>query len=118
TIAVNHLKSKGSSCASDGDPDRNDGQGNCAGVRTDAAIALAEYLATDPTGSGDPDFLIVGDLNAYAKEDPITALVERGYTDLHAAYEGAEGYSYVFDGQLGYLDTALANEPLLGQVTG
>lgn len=118
TIAVNHLKSKGSSCASDGDPDRADGQGNCAGVRTAAAEALADYLLTDPTGSGDEDFLIVGDLNSYAKEDPIMALAAAGYTDLHAEFEGGLGYSYVFDGQLGYLDTALANDSLLGQVTG
>ena len=118
TIAVNHLKSKGSSCEADGDPDRGDGQGNCAGVRTAAVQALADFLATDPTGSGDEDFLIVGDLNAYAKEDPITALTAAGYTDLHAHFEGPEAYSYVFDGQLGYLDTALANESLMTQVTG
>ena len=35
-----------------------------------AAEALVDWLATDPTGSGDPDFLIVGDLNSYAMERP------------------------------------------------
>ncbi len=76
TVAVNHLKSKGSSLCDDPipDPDLNDGQANCNLTRTAAAPALADYLATDPTGSGDPDFLIIGDLNAYAMEDPITAL--------------------------------------------
>ena len=34
-----------------------------------AAEALVDWLATDPTGSGDPDFLIMGDLNSYAQED-------------------------------------------------
>ena len=33
-----------------------------------------DWLATDPTGSGDPDFLIMGDLNSYAQEDPIDAI--------------------------------------------
>ena len=51
-------------------------------------------------------------------EDPITTLEEGGWTDLHEEFEGPKGYSYVFDGQLGYLDTALANESLLPQVTG
>ena len=120
TVAVNHLKSKGSSCATDPipDPDLNDGQANCNLTRTSAATALANYLATDPTGSGDPDFLIIGDLNAYAMEDPITALTNAGYTDLINLFQGSSAYSFVFDGQLGYLDHALANGALLPQVTG
>ncbi|MGH9270308.1 MAG: ExeM/NucH family extracellular endonuclease, partial [Ilumatobacteraceae bacterium] len=118
TVAVNHLKSKGSSCAAIGDPDRLDGQGNCPGTRTNAAAALADYLATDPTGSGDPDFLILGDLNAYRREDPITTLTSAGYTDLIEEFVGDEAYSFLFDGQLGYLDHALATPSLVGQVTG
>lgn len=118
TVAVNHLKSKGSACDDVGDPDAGDGQANCSGTRTAAATALADYLATDPTGSGDPDFLIIGDLNAYAMEDPITALTGAGYTDLVRQFGGDEAYSFVFDGQLGYLDHALANDSLQPQVTG
>jgi len=118
TVAVNHFKSKGSSCDSLGDPDQSDGQANCAQVRADAATALANFLATDPTGSGDSDFLIIGDLNAYKKEDAITNLVNAGYTDLALEFEGSTAYSYLFDGQLGYLDYALANTALLPQVTG
>jgi hypothetical protein len=96
----------------------NDGQANCNLTRTTAATALANYLATDPTGSGDADFLIIGDLNSYAKEDPITALAAAGYTDLVAQFGGPDAYSFVFDGQLGYLDHALANGSLLDQVSG
>jgi hypothetical protein len=118
TVAVNHLKSKGSSCASLGDPDLGDGQANCNVTRTTAAAALADWLATDPTGSGDPDFFILGDLNAYAKEDPITTLAAKGYVDLIADRNGPDAYSYVFDGQLGYLDYALANSTLSPQVKG
>ncbi|MEM9651267.1 MAG: ExeM/NucH family extracellular endonuclease [Actinomycetota bacterium] len=117
TVAVNHLKSKGSACDDVGDPGLNDGQANCNLTRTTAATALANYLATDPTGSGDPDFLIIGDLNAYAMEDPITALEGAGYTDLIETFESG-AYSFVFDGQTGYLDHALANGDLLPQVTG
>ena len=77
TVAVNHFKSKGSSCDDVNDPDTGDGQGNCNGTRTQAAAALADFLATDPTGSGDPDVLIIGDLNSYDEEDPIAPLKRR-----------------------------------------
>ena len=118
TVAVNHLKSKGSACDDVGDPGLGDGQANCNRTRTAAATALVDYLATDPTGSGDPDFLIIGDLNAYAMEDPIAAITDAGYTDLINAFGGPGSYSFVFDGQLGYLDHALANASLLPSVTG
>ncbi|MDH3944105.1 MAG: ExeM/NucH family extracellular endonuclease [Anaerolineae bacterium] len=118
TVAVNHLKSKGSNCNSLGDPDTGDGQGNCNITRTTAAIALANWLGSDPTGSGDSDFLIMGDLNAYAKEDPIMALIGAGFTDLINAAFGGSGYSYVFDGQWGYLDHAMSSSSLTSLVTG
>jgi predicted extracellular nuclease len=127
TVVVNHLKSKGSSCDDVGDPDLNDGQANCNITRTNAALAMVDWLATDPTGSGDPDFLIIGDLNSYRMEDPIDALKQGSddtpgtpddYSDLLDMFVGASVYSYLFDGQLGYLDHALANNALLTQVTG
>lgn len=115
TVVVNHLKSKGSGCGA-GDDDTTTGQGNCNLTRTLAAQELANWLATDPTGSGDTDVLIIGDLNSYAKEDPIVALQDSGYTDMVAAFGGPSAYSYVFDGQLGYLDHTLANPSLRPQV--
>jgi hypothetical protein len=114
---VNHLKSKGSACDDVGDPDLNDGQGNCNLTRTKAAQALGDWLATDPTGSGDADFSIIGNLNAYQMEDPITALKDAGYTDLLAVHAIDLAYSYVFDGQFGYLDHALASRTMALQVT-
>ena len=127
TVVVNHLKSKGSGCADIGDPDLNDGQGNCNATRRAAAEALVDWLATDPTGSGDPDFLIVGDLNSYTHEDPVTAIREGpddalgtadDYTNLVAQFLGNGAYSYTFDGQAGYLDHALSSASLTSQVTG
>jgi predicted extracellular nuclease/methionine-rich copper-binding protein CopC len=116
TVAVNHFKSKGSACT--GDPDLLDGQGNCNVTRTRAAQALAEWLAGDPTRSGDRDVLVIGDLNSYRNEDPIRALEAAGYTDLVERFGGPKAYGYLFDGQLGYLDHALANDSLRSQVTG
>jgi len=100
------------------DPDTGDGQGNCNVTRTRAAGALVRWLATDPTGAGDPDVLIVGDMNSYAMEDPIKALTDAGYTNEVRALVGADGYSYVFDGQSGYLDHALASPVLAPRITG
>ena len=124
TVVVNHLKSKGSECGS-GDDDPM--QGNCNLTRTLSAAVLADWLGTDPTGSGDSDFLVMGDLNSYDKEDPIDVLTAGSddaagtgddYTDLILQFEGDRAYSFLFDGQLGYLDYALASQSLFGQVTG
>ncbi len=62
--------------------------------------------------------MILGDLNSYARETPITTLEDAGYTDLARLYEGDDVYSYRFSGQIGTLDYALANEALTAQVTG
>jgi predicted extracellular nuclease len=127
TVAVNHLKSKGSDCNAIGDPDTGDGSGNCNLTRLAAAQALVDWLASDPTGSGDSDFLIIGDLNSYDKEAPIDAIragaddilgTADDYTDLVFQFQGEAAYSYVFDGQTGYLDHALASASLVGEVTG
>ena len=118
TVAVNHLKSKGSSCADVSDPDTGDGSGNCNLTRTAAAAALVDWLSTDPTGSGAGNFLVIGDLNAYDKEDPIDVLKVRGYTDLVFDYQGEFAYSYLFGAAVGYLDYVMANDPISSQVTG
>ena len=127
TVVVNHLKSKGSDCLDIGDPDLGDGQGNCSQTRRAAAEALVDWLATDPTGSGDPDFIIMGDLNSYAQEDAIDEIkagsddlagTSDDFTNLIAHFQGAYAYSYTFDGQAGYLDHALANGSLLAQISG
>lgn len=118
TVVVNHLKSKGSNCNAVGDPNTGDGQGNCNRTRTNAAAALVDWLATDPTASGDPDYLIIGDLNAYRFEDPIETLLHGGFTNLVAEFGGDTPYSYVFNGESGYLDHALASASLAVQATG
>ena len=130
TIVVNHLKSKG--CASPvvaGDPnaDQFDGQGCWNPVRVQAAAALVDWVASDPTGSGDADFLLLGDFNSYAMEDPIRTILSGSddtsdtsddFVNLVRRFGGEEAYSYVFDGQWGYLDYALASSTLNSQVVG
>lgn len=118
TVVANHLKSKGTSCADVGDPDVFDGQGNCNLTRSNAARALLAWIGTDPTNSGDPDYLLVGDFNAYAEEDPVAILEEGRLTSLVAAFVGSSAYSYQFEGQSGSLDHAFATFDLSSQITG
>jgi predicted extracellular nuclease len=111
TLVGNHFKSKGSLNAGVGNPDIGDGQANNNGQRKRQAQQLAAWLATNPTGTTDPDYLIVGDLNAYAKEDPLTTLESAGYATLIPN----TNTSYQFDGAHGALDHALGNASLAAQ---
>jgi len=52
---------------------------------------LIAWLNRDPTRTGDPDILVMGDLNAYAKEDPITKFKNASYTNLIESRIGANG---------------------------
>lgn len=121
TFCINHFRAKASASSMDDgtglNADQGDGQETNNYLRTKEAEALTAWLATDPSGSGDPDFLIMGDLNANAKEDPITAIVNAGYVNLVEHYEGEGGYSYQFGGEFGHLDHALATQTLAGQVS-
>jgi predicted extracellular nuclease len=119
TVVSNHFKSKGS-CeeASGGDRDQGDFQGCWNDTRRRAARELVEWLATDPTGSRSDQVLILGDLNAYALEDPIRLMVDRGFRDVVAQHAGKGPYSYVWRGESGRLDHALASASLAARVTG
>jgi hypothetical protein len=112
-LNVNHFKSKGAPCDV---PDAGDGQGECNVVRLNAATELRAWLAGDPTGAADPDVLIIGDLNAYTQEDPLASLQAGEFVNLLPSFGG--GYSFVFDGQWGSLDHALASASLRPQVAG
>lgn len=121
TVGANHFKSK--RCGREDDrvnADRGDGQACFNPARVEAAQALAEWLAGDPAGSGSPHVLILGDLNAYSEEDPLRLLRRLGWVHLRPAEDapGAQKYTYVFRGQKGSLDHALASPSLAPAVTG
>ncbi|WP_041631884.1 ExeM/NucH family extracellular endonuclease [Corynebacterium maris] len=106
-VAVtNHFKSKGS--VSRGDSDQNDGQGNNPNVRNAQSQALLDHLDAQEDWVDAPVF-VLGDLNAYAREDAIRTLEANGFTNINTEYAGHEP-TYQFDGQLGSLDHAFGNE--------
>ncbi|WP_254615939.1 ExeM/NucH family extracellular endonuclease [Cupriavidus basilensis] len=111
TVVVNHFKSKRCNDARGVNADQRDGQSCWNPTRVAAASRIADWLATSPTGVPDDGKLVIGDLNSYAQEDPIRLLAERGYADMIARFAeaGTLSYSYVFGGEAGYIDHALAD---------
>jgi predicted extracellular nuclease len=123
SVVVNHLKSKSTSgCPSSGaDADANDSQGCFNAARIKQAQHLAgAFLPAVVTKSGDPDVLLIGDFNSHGFEDPINVLTAAGLVNELERFVRPTGmvYSYVFDGESGYLDHALATPALNGQVAG
>lgn len=105
TVADNHFKSKGGGGATGLNDDQGDGAGFYNERRMEGAKAVIEWLKTYPTGVECSHEAIMGDINAYAQEDPVQAFLNAGYFNA----EPDEAYSYVFDGQIGTLDYIFLN---------
>ena len=123
SVIVNHLKSKGGcSGAGAGDTDPGNGEGCWDRTRTEQARRLSSvFIPQVVTAAGDPDVLVIGDLNSYAFETPINHLTgEAKMVNLLERFVRPQTmpYSYVFDGLSGYLDHALASSSLAPQVVG
>ena len=116
-VIANHFKSKGSApknlsgAEAAANTDNGDGQGNSNGVRIKQARALATFAQRF---NGTPT-LLVGDFNAYTKEDPLKVLTDAGW-----AHESGHGdSSYVYGGRSGSMDHVFANSaahPLITEV--
>jgi predicted extracellular nuclease len=115
--SINHFKAKSGS-GSGGDADQGDGQGSYNAARVKEAASVLTQYRNNRTLYQENDILIMGDLNAYGKEDPIRLLVDSGMTDLHRYFHADSSYSYTYRNEAGYLDHALCNSTLLPQVTG
>lgn len=115
SMAVVHFKSKGG-CPATGDVDTGFGCWN--ELRTAQAEALAAFGQELARAAGDPDVLLLGDLNAYRMEPPVATLAGQGFLNLDRRLPPEERYTYVFFGESGTLDYALATTSLLPQVTG
>lgn len=112
-VVTAHFKSK-TGCPARGDIDR--GQGCWNERRMAQARAMSAFLGR-LAAEGNERLLLIGDLNAYGAEDPIRTLLDAGLVDLLARELPPERrYSYVFRGESGYLDHALASPALAADV--
>ncbi|TFW18992.1 ExeM/NucH family extracellular endonuclease [Duganella callida] len=121
SLVVNHLKSKGS-CPTGGgaDADQNDSQSCWNATRVQQANRLVNtFVPQVVAAAGDPKVLLIGDFNSYGMEDPIAAITATGFVNQLERFVrggGAMPYSFVFNGESGYLDHALASAALSPQV--
>ena len=111
TVVANHFKSKSGSGT-----EPADGQGHFNADRVKQAESLLSFAERIGEANGD-DILLIGDFNAYGKEDPINVFTSNGWVDT-AAQKAAGKYSYTFDGELGSLDHVIASPSLASGITG
>jgi len=105
TVAINHLKSKGSKCWEDAAPVEQGGQGgqdldkqgSCENFRVAAAVALGDAL-----NEIDGHKVILGDLNAYGMEDPLLVLTDYSEEKYGKTIKAARN-TYI-DGQVQFGD--------------
>lgn len=101
-LSMNHFKAKDSS----------------AGAGESTRLQNVSYLISALGNiTSDPDILIMGDLNAYMGEAPVNALEDEGYEEQLVRFD-SEAYTYIYHGQKGILDHAMANSTMAGQITG
>ncbi|GAB1515965.1 ExeM/NucH family extracellular endonuclease [Actinophytocola sp. KF-1] len=115
TVVANHMKSKSPSTPpSTGDnADIGDGQGAFNGDRVRQARSLTAFVDALKTSSGSDNVIILGDFNAYTQEDPMQVFYDASMADV----SNGEA-SYVFGGESGSLDHAVATASLMQRVTG
>lgn len=119
TVVSNHFKSKGCGGATGANADPGDGTGCFNADRILQAEALVDFVTGLQESSGDPDVLVLGDLNSYTQEDPIDVLDAAGLVgELEAGLDTDDRYTYVFDGEQGVLDHAFTTPALSAKVTG
>lgn len=107
-LSVNHFKAK-------------DGTGSAStnAARMANVQQLVSFLTTHLNSNyyNDTDVLIVGDLNCNSYEEPLLYLENHNYQNQLKIYS-PDGYSYVYDNQVSYLDHVFASPSMASQVTG
>ena len=104
-VSLNHFKSKR--------PGRGNYDTNLK--RMSNADSLLALLPASIEQFGDSDILLLGDYNCYTQEQPIQTIVRAGYPDQLMRF-CPDDYSYVFKGEMGYLDRCFASPSMATQI--
>ncbi len=115
TVVANHFKSKSPPQGAGAEP--ADGQGFFNADRVAQAEAVLDFAGELEQSTGSSDLLLIGDFNAYGREDPIDVFTSAGWSDLVADTTDGQ-YTYSFDGELGSLDHVIASPSLASSITG
>lgn len=104
-VSVNHFKSKR--------PGRTQYDTNQRRMQnTDSLLAM---LPEAVRLYRDEDVLLLGDYNCYTQEQPIQTIVRAGYDDQLMRF-CPDDYSYVYKGEMGYLDRCFASPSMASQI--
>jgi len=121
TVVNNHFKSKSCSGAEGANDDQDDGQACWNPVRVRQADVTLGFTRHLIRSTGDSDVLVIGDLNAYMREDPILTF-ERRLDNLVTTFD-SDPYSFNFFASFsapwigrGSLDHAFATSSMASQV--
>lgn len=125
TVVVNHFKSKSATGATGADLAQGDGQSFYNARRVQQAEAVLGWIPVLQGLAEDPDVLVIGDLNAYLMEEPITTLEDGVLTNLLTMDEhDPDPYSFNFLAFFaaphigrGTLDHAFGTSGMAAQVT-
>jgi len=109
-----HLRSKLCDNATGGNVDQGDAQGCFNDLRRTQAEELVAFWAGIRGSTGIAAQVVVGDMNAYAQEDPLDVFREAGL----ATMLDEEDHSYRFRGTFGALDHVLATSAMASVMSG
>ena len=114
-VVVNHLKSKGSCPDAGENANQRDGQGCWNPMRVASARKMSAWVNSLSETTRVDNAIILGDMNAYRREDPIEVIRQAGFVELMDS-EQDNTYSFMYYGQAGTLDYAFVSEPLRQKV--
>lgn len=112
SVVVSHFKSKGGCPKSPADPNADHGQGCWNERRIQQSRALLAFVRRIQSEVGDPDVIVLGDLNSYLEEEPIKVLSAGGLLNPLVGIPKETRYSYVYRGEAGLLDYAFVTPSL------
>ncbi len=115
-VVVNHFKSKRCGDAEGANADSGDGQGCWSAHRVRATRRLLAWLEKLTASMDQPHVMLVGDLNAYAREKPLSILARAGYHNGLAGHHPMPASSYIYRAESGTLDYILLSDALKGAV--